>query len=580
MPIPSQAPPVSAASDLPRRRGITFSIAKKIWLSLSLLLIGYAGTMALGFVRGVETRERLTGFADQGFPAAVESQAALTAFKEQVALYADAVIMGEAEALDEAGNSSIEALEALRRLQAPLRDNDPRKHSAEDLLNRIENFTARARPVYEAMSTSMDVEGLFQKAEDLAAEFTALEADLFIFRESIANGVMNGLHDLSEATTRIWYTNFAVFLGVVIGAFGLASLIIHRWITSPLKQASEFAQLMAAGDLSQKLDFHQRDELGDLARAFNKMATEVERAQSGLEEQVASRTWELEEAHRKLMVTAHMAGMAEVASSVLHNVGNVLNSVNVTADSLRSRVRESRVDKLTSVCDLMRDNEGDLHHFFEVDPRGSKLVPYVIKLAEHLADERSTHLEMLETLHDHVEHITTIISQQQSNSRAQGLTESIELPTLLADAIALADRSACSPGLKLEEHIEGDPPIALADRHKVLQILVNLINNAYQALNVCETREPCLRIEMRTSAEGMAELRMIDNGIGISPENVKRVFSHGFTTKAEGHGYGLHSSILAAQEMGGTLTVISDGEQRGASFCLTLPSAIQESFGA
>ncbi len=573
---PKNSPPTVPSAHHSRRAQYAFSITRKIWLCLSLLLLGYSGTMLFGFVRGSETRELLMGHADQGFPAAVESQAALTAFKEQLALYSEAVMMGELECLDEADDCSSQAQAAMRRLQQPMDPEDPRWIQAELFIKRMTAFTESATPHYKAMASSMDAEGLDTQAEKLANQYTKLEEDLTAFKNSVSDWVRSGLHDLSLATEREWNTNFIIFLTVVLGAFGLASMIIHRWISSPLRQAAEFARKMAAGDLSQKLDMPQNDEIGELARAFNTMATEIERSQNELEEKVVERTMELEAAHKELMVTAKMAGMAEVASSVLHNVGNVLNSVNVTTESLRNRVKKSKVGKLSGVCDLLNENQSDLHHFFESDPRGSKLVPYVIKLSEHLADDRGTQLEMLDSLHGHVEHITSIISQQQSNSRAERITEDVDVVELIEDSLDLAGLNVGVQGLNVTKEYEDDLPVAKADRHKTLQVLVNLLNNAFQAVQDGDSTDPMVHISVRTEGTDGVAVSVKDNGVGISEENMQSMFKHGFTTKEDGHGYGLHSSILAAKEMRGTLVVASEGVGQGATFTLTLPSSITE----
>lgn len=572
-------PPTQMPTE-PQVSGYPFSIARKIWLSLSLMLVGYTVTMVFGFLRGDETRERLSTLAQEGFPAAIESQAALTAFKEQIALYSDAVTLGEVEAIDEAAEFVRISCNALQDLRAPLPAGDSNRQEADDLMEAIQSFTLEAAPAYKRLAMAAEDEELEVLAGELATRYADIERRLQTFQESLSKGVKSELHDVSQATKSLWYTNLGIFFLVVTAAFGLVSYIIHRWITAPLQKAAEFARNMAAGDLSQLLDLKQNDEIGELARAFNTMTAEIEKSQSGLETLVSERTAELEQTHQELMVAARMAGMAEVASSVLHNVGNVLNSVNVTTTSIRSRVKESKVEKLMSVCELLEENEGRLVPFLESDPRGQKVLPYLFKLTGHLADERGRQLEMLDSLHDHVQHITAIISQQQANSRAANLTEELDLACLIDDAVALACARSHAPDLVVHQALDRDLPRALADRHKTLQILVNLLNNARQAVQASQTEEPTISIRVIADGEREALITVTDNGVGISPSNLRRLFTHGFTTKAEGHGFGLHSAILAAEEMGGSLTAESPGEGLGAVFSLRLPLAQMEACDA
>ena len=120
----------------------------------------------------------------------------------------------------------------------------------------------------------------------------------------------------------------------------------------------------------------------------------------------------------------------------------------------------------------------------------------------------------------------------------------------------------------------GDAPMVLLDKHLVLQILINLISNAKHAMSSVPDRshQITLRMEIARPVEGpRLRIRVEDDGEGIAPENLKRLFTHGFTTRKNGHGYGLHSCALAAKQLGGTVTAQSDGPGKGAVFTLELP---------
>jgi len=124
--------------------------------------------------------------------------------------------------------------------------------------------------------------------------------------------------------------------------------------------------------------------------------------------------------------------------------------------------------------------------------------------------------------------------------------------------------------VKVERHLAPLPQV-MTDKHKVLMILVNLISNAKYALDSAPVGQRCLTLRLEAPAADRVRIEVRDNGMGIEPELLTRIFQHGFTTRDEGHGFGLHSSALAAQELGGMLTAHSEGPGRGATFTLELP---------
>jgi signal transduction histidine kinase len=261
--------------------------------------------------------------------------------------------------------------------------------------------------------------------------------------------------------------------------------------------------------------------------------------------------------------------MAEVATNVLHNVGNVLNSVNVSAEAVAGKVRQFRITNLKSVADLLREHSHDLPEFLSRDPRGMKLPDYLTKLADHLAEPQKAILEEVNSLRDNIEHIKGIVAMQQTHARRSGVLENLSAVDLMEDAIRINSAAFMRHAVNLEREFE-DVPTLLTDRHLVLQILVNLLSNAKYALDnvACERR-----MVLRISSLGNDEVKFTvsDNGVGIEQENLTRIFQHGFTTKRDGHGFGLHSGALAARALGGKLTAHSDGLGKGSIFTLELP---------
>jgi signal transduction histidine kinase len=280
---------------------------------------------------------------------------------------------------------------------------------------------------------------------------------------------------------------------------------------------------------------------------------------------------ELAAAQRRLMELSREAGMAEIATGVLHNVGNVLNSVNVSASLVADKVRESRVDNLAALIHMLEQHNGNLPEFLAHDPKGRRVLPYLAKLGGHLQSERGGLLKELELLSSHVGHIKQIVATQQNYAKVSGLVENISLSEVVDDALGILEAGLARHEIKLEREFEILPTIA-ADKHQILQILLNLLRNAKQAIKQADgTRGRVIRVSIRRQGSSRVSLAIEDTGVGLPPENLTRIFGHGFTTKADGHGFGLHSCALAASQMGGSLRAESEGVGRGAAFILDLP---------
>ena len=289
-----------------------------------------------------------------------------------------------------------------------------------------------------------------------------------------------------------------------------------------------------------------------------------------IERQVVERTAELNRTQAELLETSRQAGMAEVATSVLHNVGNVLNSVGVSAELAAGRVREFRIGSLKNAAELLQQHQADLPAFLAADPRGRMLPDYLLKLAVHLAEPQQAILKEMEMLQKNIDHIKEIVAMQQRYARGTGVAEVLSVADLVEDSIRINAASFSRHEVHVLREIAAVPPLK-TDRHKVMQILVNLLSNAKHALDHNSDGDRRMTVKASLNKQGLLEIAVIDNGVGIPAENLSRVFSHGFTTKKQGHGFGLHSGALAARELGGTLKAHSDGAGRGATFTLTLP---------
>lgn len=277
----------------------------------------------------------------------------------------------------------------------------------------------------------------------------------------------------------------------------------------------------------------------------------------------------IEATHKKLLDTSRRAGMAEIATNVLHNVGNVLNSINVSAGVAADSVRKSKMSSLAKVVDLLAGHEHDYGTFFGSDPRGKQLPGYLAQLSEHLIEQQKATIEELDSLRGDIEHIKVIVAMQQSYANVSGVKEVANIRDLVEDSLRMNIAALGHHDVEIVREFADLPPFHM-DKHRVLQILVNLLRNAKHACQDSERADKRLTVRIANGGDRI-RVSVNDNGIGIPPENLTRIFSHGFTTKKDGHGFGLHSGALAATEMGGSLTVHSDGAGCGATFTLELP---------
>jgi signal transduction histidine kinase len=261
--------------------------------------------------------------------------------------------------------------------------------------------------------------------------------------------------------------------------------------------------------------------------------------------------------------------MAEVATGVLHNVGNVLNSVNVAVGCVGESLRKTSPARLSKVLEMLRAHRENLGAYLSEDPKGRQIPEYLEQLAAFCAAENKRALDEISHLEKNIEHIKDIVAMQQSYAKVSGVTELVPVADLVEDALRMDLSSLVRHDIRITREFQTDARITV-DKHKVLQILVNLVRNAKQACDESGKAEKNLIIRAASDSERV-RIEVSDNGVGIPAENLDRIFNHGFTTRHDGHGFGLHSGALAAREIGGALKVHSGGPGAGATFTLELP---------
>jgi len=411
------------------------------------------------------------------------------------------------------------------------------------------------------------------------AFFTNLKPGHYVFRVRAANadGVWNLTGDTLALKFQPYFYQTGWFYGLCGGLVLAALAGIYARRVNQLKQ-----QQRALQRTRYQLETEVAHRTAELARANASLQQEVAKHQGTavllagrtelLEKEIGERgrmQIEIEQIHRRLLESSRQAGMAEVATNVLHNVGNVLNSVNVSALLVADGTRKSRVSYVGKVAALLENHAADLGGFLTSDPQGRQVPFFLSQLASQLTSEQQKTIEELELLRQNIEHIKEIVAMQQSYARIAGVLEIIPASELVENALTMNAAALQRHGITLVRDYGETPPLNV-EKHKVLQILVNLIRNAKYACAETGRTEKIIQIQIARTGTGV-RITVLDNGVGIPPENLNRIFSHGFTTRKGGHGFGLHSGALAARELGGTLTVHSDGPGHGAAFTLILP---------
>lgn len=269
------------------------------------------------------------------------------------------------------------------------------------------------------------------------------------------------------------------------------------------------------------------------------------------------------------METARLAGKAEIAIGVLHNIGNILNSIGVTTSVIKQNIETSRLGGLVKLTEMFEEHALDLGDFIGSE-KGKKAILFMSALARQFTDEQSINIGHLNELKTHIDHMSRVVSLQQAFSGNIGLMEDLSIDDLVTDTVKILDESITRHNIQLKIH-RSDLQPASFDRHRILQILVNLINNAKDSVVKKGGNDKQISIEICPLEKNHVAIRVTDNGIGIPPEKLTKIFQFGYTTKDDGHGFGLHSSANVAGEMGGKLMAQSEGKGHGATFTLELP---------
>ncbi len=301
------------------------------------------------------------------------------------------------------------------------------------------------------------------------------------------------------------------------------------------------------------------------ARKLAGIRGKLEEKNSALNETVQ----ELHSTRDELVRKAHKAGMADLATGVLHNIGNILNSVNISTNQIQQTLRHSSLPDFKKANELLDRHKDNLEEFIIEDPRGKKLLKYYQKLEGPLETEHEKLKTHCKRLNQKVQLMIEVIDAQQDYARVGRLNEQVQLEQIVEDTLTLQAGSIDRHSLDIVKDFGETQPV-IVQKSKLIHILINLFKNAKEAMtdNLPHDKE----ITIRTyQDEEHVYLSISDEGEGIIPENRSKIFNHGFTTKSEGHGYGLHTCANYMSEMDGKIRVESEGIGKGAIFTLVFP---------
>jgi two-component system NtrC family sensor kinase len=325
----------------------------------------------------------------------------------------------------------------------------------------------------------------------------------------------------------------ATFAGIaglcVLFLLGLLAFVARR-ITRPLAVMVEATDKIAQGDLRHRVDLKGQDEIGQLARAFNRMTDELSLAHEDLtqwgqtlERRVEERTRELRGTQDQLVVSEKLAALGKMAAGVAHEINNPLTTILINTHLLLERPGRDA-------------EEGETMNL--------------------IADETIRCAAIVRGLLDFAR-----------------LTPSQAAPTDINDVVErtllLLEKQALVRNIRIEKALDRTLPPIEVDKNKIQQVFSNL------AINACEAmpRGGTLVVASLMSRDGtLIEITFTDTGVGISKENIPRLFDPFFTTKSFGTGLGLAVSYGIIRQRGGTILVRSE-VGKGTVFTVRIPLA-------
>ncbi len=441
----------------------------------------------------------------------------------------------------------------------------------------------------------------------------------YLAKQHLANVHLAYYLDANNQLSDLIFNRTIALQAAALAFLSLAAFVTLRWGLMPIRTLVDIIQRVTKEqDYSLRMVKHSKDEVGKLVDAFNHMLdmiqvrdralqeekenalksadevklyageleisnqelsreikdrmrveSELKELSDTLEMKVKQRTSELEELNKKISIVSRNAGMSEVACGVLHNVGNVLNSVNVSTAIIRDGINESKLKNLNRVVEMLTEHREDVGHYLTQDEKGVEIPHFLELLADKLGHEQQVIMDELHSLDHNINHIKNAINMQQSYAGSYGVMEMVDLAEVIDDCLKINMQGIDQCHVDIRKEFS-EVSTVFVDKHKVMQVLINLISNAIHAMVDNHSENKRLTIRLLAKAE-LVLIEVEDTGVGIDKEDLPHLFEYGFKRRKGGHGFGLHNSALVASDLEGKIEVRSDGKGRGACFSFSLP---------
>ncbi len=291
-----------------------------------------------------------------------------------------------------------------------------------------------------------------------------------------------------------------------------------------------------------------------------------------LEDKIDCKAQQYANANQELVGVKHTVVRTETLSNILQNVGDVLASITLTTGLLKKKNADSKCQGLAKAVNMIKQHEDGLSEYLLHTEKGTQLLEYLYAVTDCFVQEQKDIEQILIDLSGNVRHVVEVLSVQQDNGKLAGLTEFVVLSEVVQDAVHVILNDAKQYDIKVVCEFEDVPQMAM-DRHKIIQIVMSLLSNAKHSLKESEVKDRILSVSTRIMDKNHVSVCVQDNGVGIPNEDMAKLFDYGFSTRPDGHGFGLHTARNAADILGGIITASSDGVGKGALFVFELPCA-------
>lgn len=282
---------------------------------------------------------------------------------------------------------------------------------------------------------------------------------------------------------------------------------------------------------------------------------------------------------QEAVAQAFVQGRLEIVDTILHNIGNAINSVTVGIDTVYNLLADDLlVSRLTALAEALKQHENNLGDYIENHPQGQKVLPFLLTIAEDFKDADEKLRQTVERIQNRTRHIVDIIRTQNSYQNTSGIHKDINLAEAISDAVKILQDSINKRQIQIVIDCDNALPEIRTQESQFHQMLVNLIKNSIEAIDELANlgklyEEPRIKVHGYIDDDFLC-LDITDNGIGLAPETVDKIFSAGFTTKEQGSGLGLHSSANFVVSSGGHIQAFSDGKGKGTTLHIRLRNSL------